>query len=199
MKHSVLLVDDDAHLLDGLRRALHEEPYQVVTAGSGDAALEILAARPVAVVVADEEMPGMRGSQLFARIKATYPDTMRVMLTGQASLEVAMRAINDGHAYRFFTKPCNVRELAIGLRQALVQRTLVVESRRLLQTVRRQSAAMDALEGAAGITAVERDASGAIVLPDAPVDLDRLLVEIETELVRADERLRSRAPEAAGR
>src|SRR5262245_4719312 len=122
MKHSVLLVDDDASLLQGLRRALHGEPYEIVTAGSARAALDVIASQPIDVVVSDEEMPGMRGNQLLASVHASHPDTMRIMMTGQASLEVAMRAINEGHAYRFFTKPCNVVELAVGIRQALVQR-----------------------------------------------------------------------------
>jgi hypothetical protein len=118
------------------------------------------------------------------------------MITGETSLEVAVQAINEGQVYRFFTKPCNPIELATGIRQGLMHRALLLESRRLLHTVRRQSAAMEELEAAVrGITHVARDDSGAIVLSDVPRDLEALLAEVESELSVAEERLRERENE----
>jgi DNA-binding NtrC family response regulator len=196
MKPRVLLVDDDPNVLDGLRRALYQQPYEVVVAGGGMAALEVLANREVDVIVSDQDMPGMRGTDLLARVRAAHPDTMRILLTGQGTFEVALRAINDGEVFRFLTKPCNVVELAVTLRQALLQRTLIVESRRLLQMVRRQSRAMDELEDEMrGLTKVERDPAGTIVVRDTPADLGALLHEVETELRVADDRLRARERE----
>lgn len=193
-RHTVLLVDDDAQLLQGLTRALRREPYEIVQANSAKDALGTLASREIGVIVSDEGMPDMSGHELLARVHARHPDTMRIILTGNGSLEVAMRAINEGQVCRFFTKPCNVVELGVAIRQALQQRELVLESRRLLQMLRRQSAVMDELEGEVrGLTAIQRDASGAIVIPDAPTDLDALLKEAEAELLAADERLRRRA------
>ena len=96
--------------------------------------------------------------------------------------------------YRFVTKPCRPDELVGAIRQALQQRELLLQSRRLLQTVRRQTAAMRDLEREArGITHVDRDDSGAIVLTDdGPTDVDALLDEIRAELGDADERLGAR-------
>ena len=194
MKHTVLLVDDDRELLDGLRRTLHREPYDLLLAASAGEALTLLAGRLVDVVVSDEGMPGMSGTEFLARLQTEYPDTIRIMLTGQASLALAVRAINQGHVYRFFTKPCNAIEIGIALRQALQQRELVRKSRRLLDTVRRQSAVLAERE-APGLTAVARDASGAVVLDDGPSDLDALLKEVEAEIEAAEQRLAERGRE----
>jgi DNA-binding NtrC family response regulator len=193
MAHSVLLVDDDPDVLCGLERVLRREPYAIRVAEHPAAAFQILARHPTDVVVSDEAMPGMSGTAFLARVQHEYPDTVRLILTGQASLEVAVRAINEGHVYRFFTKPCNPVELSVAIRQALQHRALLVESRRLLDTFRRQSAVMEELEHEVrGLTRVERDASGAVVVRDAPTDLEALLDEVQEELRAADERLRER-------
>lgn len=196
MAHNVLLVDDDANLLAALRRALRREPYRIFAAETPQAALALMAREPIDVVVSDEAMPGMSGTEFLAHVRARYPDTIRIVLTGHGSLEVAMRAINQGEVYRFFTKPANPVELAIAIRQALQQKDLLLESRRLLHTVRRQSAVMEELEREVkGITRVSRDATGAIVLSEVPTDLDKLLAEVQAELEAADERLRARERE----
>ena len=193
MSHMILLVDDDANLRDSLCRGLRHEPYEILTADGALAALKLLAARPVDVVVSDQAMPDMSGALLLERVCKEYPDTIRIMLTGHASLELARRAINDGQVYRFFTKPCSTVELAIAIRQGLQHRALLVEGRRLLHTVRRQSAALEALESEVkGLTSVTRDRDGAIVLEDIPMDPVALLHEVQAELDAADARLRER-------
>jgi DNA-binding NtrC family response regulator len=192
MLPSVLLVDDDPNLLAALQRGLHREPYAICTAPDPVAAFRILAERPVDVVISDEGMPRMPGSVFLARVHERYPDTIRMILTGQGSLAIAIRAINEGHVYRFLTKPCNVMELAIAIRQGLQQRALLAESRRLLHTVKRQSRAMAELATeVSGVAGPERDESGAIVLEDVPIDLDALLQEAEKAVRAAEDRLES--------
>ena len=193
MRRTVLLVDDDTALLHALRRTLRHEPYTVLVAESPTVACGVLARQPIDAVVSDEGMPGMSGTQFLARVHAEYPETVRIMLTGQANLDVAMQAINAGHVYRFFTKPCDPQLLASAIRQALLQRALLLESRRLLHTVRRQSVALEALEDEVrGLTHVDRDSSGAIVLSEVPTDIEALLAEAETELAVAEARLERR-------
>lgn len=119
MKHTVLLVDDDPAVLDGLARALHREPYRILRAASADEAAQILSSEPVDLIVCDEQMPGMPGSEFLARVAREYPDVMRIMLTGNPSLPAALRAINEGRIYHFFTKPCNEIDLALTIREAL--------------------------------------------------------------------------------
>src|ERR1035438_7294516 len=101
MKRVVFLVDDDAIVLHVLSRYLREQPCQVYTARSGEEAVEVLKARDVHVVVADEHMPGMHGTDLLAWIAEYYPDIVRIVLTGSATVESALRAINEGGVYRF--------------------------------------------------------------------------------------------------
>jgi two-component system, probable response regulator PhcQ len=193
MTPTVLLVDDDEHVLAALRRAFRHEPYVVRVADGPAAALRILATESVDVIVTDEAMPGMRGTEFLAQVHAQYPDTIGIVVTGHASLEVAMRAINRGSVYRFFTKPCDTDEVALAIRQGLMQRALLVQSRRLLRTMRHQYAEIEKLEGEVrGITWVERDESGAVLLDSSPVDLESLLAEMEKELDTAEERLAAR-------
>lgn len=192
----VLLVDDDHHLLDGLRRMLRHEPYTVQVADGPLAALRLLDAGPVDLVVTDEEMPAMRGTDFLAAVQARHPDTIRIILTGRANLATAIRAINHGAVYRFFTKPCDPEELAVGIRQGLLQRALLQQSRRLLHTVRRQGVEIAECD-TQSLMRVDRDASGAVVLDDSPIDLEALLAEMEKEIDAADARLRRRPVEPA--
>jgi FixJ family two-component response regulator len=138
MKPIVLLIDDDENVLNGLERALHKEPYQLLTAKSGDEAMMILKTHEVDVIVVDEVMPGVSGSDLLAWTAENAPDTIRIMLTGNASTSIAIRAINEGRVYNFFTKPCDDVQLAIAIRKAIEHRELMTENRRLLDLNRRQ-------------------------------------------------------------
>jgi DNA-binding NtrC family response regulator len=189
--YTVLLVDDEPNLLQGLRRALRREPYEILVAEGAAAALRLLEARPVDVVVSDEMMPGMSGTEFLGRVRSQYPDTIRIILTGHGTLKIAIRAINDGEVYRFLTKPCDPIDLALTIRQALQSRALLLETRQLLRTVRRQSVVIDELgRGANGLTEVARDQAGAILLDDVPTDLDALLKEVQAEIEAAESRLR---------
>jgi len=143
MSDTVLLVDDDHNLLLGLRRTLRKQPYELVTADSGRAALALLARRPVDVIVSDEKMPEMSGTEFLAQARRLYPDTVRLMLTGEATLEAAVRAINEGEIYRFLRKPCDQVELSVAIAQGLQQKKLLENARRLLRVSQRQAAMLE--------------------------------------------------------
>jgi len=118
----VLLVDDEPLITTTLKRVLRKEPYDICTANSGAEALQILARKPVDVIVSDERMPGMSGSEFLAVARQQYPDTARIILTGQANLEAAIRAINEGAICRFLTKPCKEDDLTLAIGEALRQK-----------------------------------------------------------------------------
>ncbi len=117
--NTVLLVDDEEHVLSALRRVLADEPYEVLCAKSGDEALSLLDTTPCKVVVTDERMIGMQGSDLLIRIKERYPHTKRILLTGQATVEALRKAVNQGEIYRFYTKPWDDEELKVAIRSAI--------------------------------------------------------------------------------
>jgi len=133
MPEKILLVDDDINILDGYRRALCRE-FHVETANGGEAALRLVAeAGPYAVVVSDMRMPGMDGVQLLSAIKARSPNTVRIILTGQADMASAISAINEGAIFRFLNKPCAKEAMARTLTAALVQYRLVIAEDQLLE------------------------------------------------------------------
>ena len=133
MARTVLLVDDDVDVLHCLTRMLQKQPYQLYTARSADEAMRLLKCRQVDVIVADERMPGMPGSELLAWVARHYPAVICMMLTGQASVNAVMRAVNEGSVYHVFTKPCNEVDLAIMIRKALERKEHAEEHAQLGQ------------------------------------------------------------------
>lgn len=119
MTPTILLVDDEPHVLDALRTMLRAHPYDILTARSGPEALEVLAGAPVDVVVSDERMTPMSGSMFLRLCRERFPDTERIVLTGYASLDALMSAINDAHVVAFLKKPCDPAELLEAIELAL--------------------------------------------------------------------------------
>ena len=166
-RSKILLVDDEPKVTAALKRALRQEPYEVFTADSAAAALQILATNDIDVVISDERMPGMSGSVFLGQVRQSSPDTVRIILSGQANLEDAVRAINEGEIYRFFIKPFNATDLSITIRQAIQHKQLVKQSRRLLREYQKQNAVIDELErNSPGITHLPTDEGGAILVAD---------------------------------
>jgi CheY-like chemotaxis protein len=136
-KTKVLVVDDEQAILDGLSRGLRGF-FEVRTATSAAAGLAVLASEPdVAVVMSDMRMPQVSGAAFLAQVAATSPDVTRLLLTGQADMEDAILAINEGHIFRFLRKPCAPELMRATLAAAAAQHRLVTAERQLLeQTLR---------------------------------------------------------------
>ncbi len=132
MSDKILFVDDEVHILDSMRRQLRKR-FNIETAESGQKALEILKTNgPFSVIVSDMRMPIMDGVELLATIKDMYPDTVRMMLTGNADQETAIEAVNKGQIFRFLNKPCSVATLVTSLALAQHQYRLITAERELL-------------------------------------------------------------------
>jgi len=110
-KPVVLLVDDDEFVLHALRRLLEDDDRELLTATDGSEALQLLERQPVALVISDQRMPNLTGLELFREVKKRWPETVRVLLTGYAEMNLVIEAINQGEVYRFLTKPWDTREL----------------------------------------------------------------------------------------
>ena len=119
MTERILLVDDEPNVLHALTRQLRKR-FDLRTAESGEAALRLLKTEgPFAVIVSDMRMPEMNGVELLATVKTLYPDTVRLMLTGNADQETAIEAVNSGQIFRFLTKPWNDEQIKEEIRGAL--------------------------------------------------------------------------------
>ncbi len=189
---TILLVDDEPRITDGLSRHFSSRHYRTLKATSAAEGYRILETQPVDVVVSDEQMPGQTGSQFLAGVRRQYPQTVRIILTGQASLETAIRAINDGEVYRFFLKPCNPVDLVVTIQQALAHKRLEERSRELLAEFRKQAAMLQQIEQHhPGLLELHLDDSGAILVDEADADIpvENLLRDIERSIESQRQRL----------
>lgn len=108
---AVLFVDDEPAVLKGLRRSLHQAPFRCHFADSPFQALELIDSGTIDIVVADEQMPGMSGSEFLAIVRNRQPQIIRIILSGHASMERVITAINAGQIHRFLTKPIETQQL----------------------------------------------------------------------------------------
>jgi response regulator RpfG family c-di-GMP phosphodiesterase len=133
----VLAVDDEPEILESIKRTLRREPYRVITTVSPLEALSLLEAGGIDVLLADIDMPEMNGLELVRRARAACPETVRLLLTGDASLDSALTAINDGEVHRYLLKPWDKEDLRGVIRHALER---LEELRRGAQADRRVAA-----------------------------------------------------------
>ena len=114
----MLFVDDDERILNGLSSLFRQE-YFVLTASSGEAALEIVNRGGVQVVVSDQRMPGMSGVELLRQVRTIAPDALRLLLTGYTDLASLVGSINEGEIFRFVKKPWDNDELRLDVADAV--------------------------------------------------------------------------------
>lgn len=139
MTNRILCVDDDPNILHAYKRALRKQ-FEIETALCGDEGLAAISnSGPYAVVVADMRMPKMNGVQFLAIVKERSPNTVRMMLTGNADQRTALEAVNEGQIFRFMTKPCSPETLAKALDAGLTQYRLVTAEKELLSKTLRGS------------------------------------------------------------
>jgi diguanylate cyclase (GGDEF)-like protein len=127
VRRRVLLVDDDSDFLQLVRAALKREPYDLLTASSANSALEILRKEIVDVVVADENMPGMSGTDLLSTVAREFPSCGRILMTGHATVDVAVRAVNKARIASLLLKPCDPAVLRDAICKAMGALTLAVD------------------------------------------------------------------------
>lgn len=132
-KHPLMIVDDEPEVLASLRSMFRRE-YFVLVADRPERALEMLAeGEEVHVVISDQRMPGMSGTEFLARVSQRYPQIIRLMMTGYSDIGSVVGAINQGHVYRYVQKPWDPSELESIVRQAVEQYEFLDERRRMLK------------------------------------------------------------------
>lgn len=118
IKREILLVDDEVDILETMTILLEEE-YRILTAERGEQALDLLEGQRVDLIIADQRMPGMTGVDLLARVRALYPEIVRLILTGYTDFDAMLKAINEGRVYRYIIKPWDENDMRVTIRQAL--------------------------------------------------------------------------------
>ena len=136
---TLLFVDDEANILSALQRLFRPQGYRIFTAESGREGLEILERETVDLVISDMRMPEMNGAQFLEQVRAKWPDTVRVLLTGYAEISATIDAINKGQIYRYISKPWEDTDMILLVRQALDSRALEQEKKRLEALTQRQN------------------------------------------------------------
>lgn len=188
--YRLLLVDDEPNILSSLRRVIAAMPLeafggeapQVELFTSANAALERARTVPFDLVLSDYRMPELDGVEFLTRMLQLQPDVARLILSGYADLGALIRAINDAQIFRFIGKPWNDYDVQSALSQALRQRQLLLDNRRLADQVRvsrgllsKQDLVLKQLEARfPGLTRVNRNADGSIELDledDEPLEL----------------------------
>ncbi len=133
--HTILVVDDEADLVQSLQDLLRLE-YRVLGATNGPDALKLLAEHEVHVILTDQRMPGMTGVELLGHVRGQHPDAVRLLFTGYADINAVIEAINRGSVYRYVSKPWDPAEMETIVRQAANQYDLLVERKCLLAELR---------------------------------------------------------------
>ncbi len=127
----VLFVDDEENVLRSLTRLFMSEDYEVLTAASGAAGLDIMRNTEIPVIVSDQRMPAMSGAEFLERSRQISPDSIRIILTGYADVQAAIGAINKGGAYRYVSKPWNDGDLLLVVKDAFDKYRLLKENKYL--------------------------------------------------------------------
>lgn len=144
---TLIFVDDEENVLSALKRIFMEENYTILLASSAARALEMMEEQPVHLVITDHRMPGMTGAEMLKRIKESWPETIRIMLTGFADVNSIMGAVKDGAVYKFITKPWNDEDLRLTVSLALQQYVLMQENRHLKEVAKYQQATITRYAG----------------------------------------------------
>jgi len=156
---TILFVDDEKNILKSLERLFFEEPYRILMAESGPAALMLIdSGEAPAVIVSDQRMPEMNGAAFLALAKERLPESVRVVLTGYADISVAIAAINEGGIYRYVLKPWDDEELKAVIRDAVERHRLVRHNRLLTEELKEKNQRLEELNQTLEQKVIERTA-----------------------------------------
>lgn len=153
---ALLIVDDNATVLEALGRSLADSGCRIFTTTRPEDALGIVEREGVSILLSDMDMPGLNGLELVARVKRAHPEVVRILLTGRGSMEAALSAINEGEVFRFLTKPWDGSVLRDVVAEAVARAGELRTDARRSVTPGRHGALHSALESEhPGITSVE--------------------------------------------
>jgi len=135
--HTILLVDDEKSIINALKRLFRKEGYQILTALNGLQGVKVLenCLEPVSLIISDQRMPEMTGSEFLEKAKELFPNAIRFLLTGYSNMDEVIDAVNKGKIHRYITKPWNDDDMRLQVEQGLKQLELIEENRDLKSSV----------------------------------------------------------------
>ena len=141
-KPCLLVVDDEPEICDSVSHLLHRT-YRVLRAHSAAEAVELLSQHAVEIIMTDQRMPEMTGVEMLQKIKSQYPEAIRILFTGYADINSVIAAINQGHVYRYLSKPWQPEELEAAVADAATEYTRIVQRSRELTNCRERIAQLE--------------------------------------------------------
>jgi len=132
----LLCVDDEEYILNSLRRTFRNEPYKVAVARSGAEGLEVMEKEDVRVVISDQRMPAMLGTEFLSKVRDKWPHVIRIILSGYTEVPTLLSAINDGEVYHFVSKPWDDSYLRRLVLRAMEQSKVISEMMTIASTMR---------------------------------------------------------------
>ena len=163
-KHTILVVNDEELFIEYIKSMLSGESYNVITASSGKQGLEILKKQRVNLVISEYKIPLMNGLEFLEKVKIIYPDILTVMVTDQADINLAIKAINEAGVYKFLLKPWDDIDFKNTIKRTLKSLQVIKERDELIRKVKTHEATLKDLEKRyPGITKVEKNEDGYIL------------------------------------
>jgi len=133
--NTLMIVDDEREILKTIHRQFRKK-YRVITAINASSALDIMSQDNVQVIISDQRMPEMKGTELFSHIQKKYPDVIQILLTGYSDIQAVIDAINKGNVYQYLTKPWNIETLENVVDKAFERFWLVNNNRQLMNELK---------------------------------------------------------------
>jgi DNA-binding NtrC family response regulator len=173
MSERVLFVDDEPQMLEAIHRTLRKQ-VDLRTARGGVEGLRVLHQEgPFVLVVSDMRMPVMNGAQFLAKVREQAPDTVRMILSGQSDFQATIAAVNEGHIYRFLSKPCPSDQLIAAVQDGLNQHRLLTAEKVLLEQT--LSGAVKMLAEILGMVSPAASSRAGQLLQRTSIEYNRLL------------------------
>ncbi|MBZ0264887.1 response regulator [bacterium] len=152
----LVFVDDEPNIVKSLTRVFLDDDYEIQTFASAEEALKFINKNPVELIISDQRMPGMTGSELFKKVRQKHPHIIRILLTGYADMDATIEAINDGWIYKFLLKPWNDEELHATVQRALEFYDISRENERLMVQLEEKNKELEKWNVELGIRVKER-------------------------------------------
>ena len=137
--HTILCVDDEKNILNSIKRLFRNENYQVLTASNCKDAFDILEKNNIHLIISDQGMPDMSGTEFLAIVKEQYPDILRIILTGYTDIDLITEAVNKGYVFKFILKPWDDQNIKMEIRNALDHYNLIQANKMLHQRIIQQN------------------------------------------------------------